>query len=414
MAPVKLPCPVGDCDHKTIELEYAQAKEQLDIHVKYTHAAVGGGSNKKPENFPRPEIKLDSSSEDWYEFQVTWEQYKEEYGLQGSTLIRQLYACCSDEMKTSLSRITAGQQFKKNEVELLNLIKQLAVRYMNPAVHVQEFLQQVQQPEEGVRHFLTRLRGIAARCNFHEKCDCQREVSYADSIIRFKLIAGLHDPEIKEDILSEDDKTLEETVKAIEAKESGKLARRTVGVSASSKVSEQSTGTKPRIVQLPDPMLGIYNNPIVFSSKCKYCGLKGHMQSRESREKYCPAWDKTCLACDKKGHFRAVCKMKKKQVDNKEIIENDDNQLGAGQDARIYGLEIGEIAALRFCMNNINKELRKANSVKLDHMIHDQLQWIVSRPPLAPNIQVSVRVDTKSYYDNNIRPPSASSSLDCS
>jgi len=53
------------------------------------------------------------------------------------------------------------------------------------------------------------------------------------------------------------------------------------------------------------------------------------------------------------------------------------------------------------------REVSYANSVKLDHMIHDQLQWIVSRPPLAPNLQVSVRVDTKSYYDNNIRPPSA-------
>ena len=69
MAPMQLPCPVGDCDHKTIQLEYAQAKEQLDIHVKYTHAAVGGESSKKPAQFPRPEIKLDRSSEDWYEFQ---------------------------------------------------------------------------------------------------------------------------------------------------------------------------------------------------------------------------------------------------------------------------------------------------------------------------------------------------------
>ena len=172
MAPLKLPCPVGGCDHETIELEYAQAKEQLDIHVKYTHnAAASGESSKRPDKFPRPEIKLDSSNEDWSEFKVTWDQYKEEYGLQGPSLIRQLVACCSDEMKTSLSRITAGQQFQKTETELLLLIKQLAVRYMTPAVHVQEFLQQVQHPEEGVRHFLTRLRGIAARCNFHDKCE---------------------------------------------------------------------------------------------------------------------------------------------------------------------------------------------------------------------------------------------------
>ena len=53
MAPVQLPCPVGDCNHKTIQLEYAQAKEQLDIHVKYTHAAVGGESSKKPAQLPR-------------------------------------------------------------------------------------------------------------------------------------------------------------------------------------------------------------------------------------------------------------------------------------------------------------------------------------------------------------------------
>ena len=99
--------------------------------------------------------------------------------------------------------------------------------------------------------------------------------------------------------------------------------------------------------------------------------------------------------------------MKKKQVDNKEVIEDDDNQLRADQDVRIYGLEIGEIAALRFCMNNISKDLRKINSVKLDHMVHDQLKWIVSRPQFPPNLHVSVRVDTKSYYDNNIRPPSA-------
>ena len=43
-------------------------------------------------------------------------------------------------------------------------------------------------------------------------------------MIRFKLIQGLYDSEIKEDILSSEDRTLDETVKIIEAKESGKIA----------------------------------------------------------------------------------------------------------------------------------------------------------------------------------------------
>ena len=184
MAPVQLDCPSRDCDFKTQLLEYAQSKELLDIHVRVDHPVAGGGeTQRKPEKFPRPEISLDKSAEDWSEFKVTWDQYKEEYGLQGPQLIRQLYACCSEEMKTSLSRMTAGQQFTKTETQLLELMKQLAVRFQNPMVQVQEFLHQVQNQEEGVRSFLTRLRGVAARCNFNEKCtDCNKDISYSDSI----------------------------------------------------------------------------------------------------------------------------------------------------------------------------------------------------------------------------------------
>ena len=113
-------------------------------------------------------------------------------------------------------------------------MKQLAVRHQNPAVHVQEFLDLAQQPDEDVRHYLTRLRGVSSRCNFNVKCDdCDKDISYQDSVIHFKLIAGLSDNEIKEHILSEEDKTLDQTVKMIEAKECGKIARKTVGMAGS-------------------------------------------------------------------------------------------------------------------------------------------------------------------------------------
>ena len=46
---------------------------------------------------------------------------------------------------------------------MLEQMKGLAVRYQNPAVHVQEFLGMSQQSDEGVRHYLSRLKGVAAR-----------------------------------------------------------------------------------------------------------------------------------------------------------------------------------------------------------------------------------------------------------
>ena len=56
------------------------------------------------------------------------------------------------------------------------------------------------------------------------------DISYHNNVVRFKLIQDLTDLDIKEHILGEQDKSLEEMVKAIEAKECGKLTRQTINV----------------------------------------------------------------------------------------------------------------------------------------------------------------------------------------
>ena len=82
-----------------------------------------------------------------------------------------------------------------------------------------------QQQDENVRHFLSRLKGIASHCDFNTKCSCGLRVSYTENITLFKLVSGLVDEEIKEDILSRGEKSLDDTVKSIEAKESAKRAK---------------------------------------------------------------------------------------------------------------------------------------------------------------------------------------------
>ena len=121
MAPIKLKCTSGDtnCNYETQELEFEQANILLESHLKVAHPVRGGGtSDRKPEKFPRPELKLDSSAEEWSEFLVTWRQYKEEYNLEGASLIRQLFASCSEDLRHSLSRTTGGNQFSKDEKQL--------------------------------------------------------------------------------------------------------------------------------------------------------------------------------------------------------------------------------------------------------------------------------------------------------
>ena len=91
---------------------------------------------------------------------------------------------------------------------MLGNMQQLAVKFQNPAVNVQEFLGMYQQVDEGVRHYPSRLRGVASRCQFEVTCTRGGSVSCGDQVIRFKLISGLHDTDIKQDILSIEDKSL--------------------------------------------------------------------------------------------------------------------------------------------------------------------------------------------------------------
>ena len=99
MAPVQLECSVGgECQYKTQLLEYAQADIWNLLTKQLVEAIV-------IESLRRPDLKLDSSFKEWSEFLMTWNQYKDEYQLAGSSLIRQLFACCAEELRHSLSRV---------------------------------------------------------------------------------------------------------------------------------------------------------------------------------------------------------------------------------------------------------------------------------------------------------------------
>ena len=94
-------------------------------------------------------------------------------------------------------------------------------------------------------------------------------------------------------------------------------------------------------------------------------------------------------------------KQKKAEKIDDDIIQDDSVMLNNIE------MSFGEIAALRYCVGKISREMQKINKVKIPHMLYDQLQWIISRPKSPPNLRVSVRVDTQSYRDQSIRPPSA-------
>ena len=97
----------GSCTYVTENVDPQTALALLMMHRELSHLSTGGGEERtkviKPEKFPRPQIDQDSTAEAWDEFHTAWLQYKDEYSLSGTTLKRQLYACCSSSLVTSIS-----------------------------------------------------------------------------------------------------------------------------------------------------------------------------------------------------------------------------------------------------------------------------------------------------------------------
>ena len=385
MAPIKLTCPSGDtCDYTTEEVELATAMELLKMHRDIAHANAAPATvqqGKKPEKFPRPSIDVDTTHEAWNDFYTAWLQYKDEYALVGQAVTRQLYACCTAGLATSLSRTTGGSHFTLTEAQLIEQMKGLAVRYQNPVVHVQEFLGLSQERDEGVRHFLSRLKGVASRCNFEIKCSCGITNSFTEVITRFKLIAGLADADIKQDILSKSDMSLEETVKAVEGKECGKVAKMKVG----------AQDTKVSVVKTDN-----LDTP-TKKTRCRNCNRVGHGSSPAERERACPAWGKKCDSCGKEGHFKVCCRSGKQQPTtstNNEVTEAE-------------AMSVGALAGIMSTMASVRKAINEANGFKVPHMLYDQLRWIKNNPPSHPTISLSVTVSVNGYQENNLRPPPA-------
>ena len=126
---------------------------------------------------------------------------------------------------------------------------------------------------------------------------------------------------------------------------------------------------------------------------CGCCGGNNHSSNRASRRKFCPAWNKLCGLCNRRGHLQNMCKTTfEEHLDEFEGVKEEDNT----------DLTFGEIAGLVYGMSQI----AKINKLKVPHMLHDQLQWTLSHPPPQPFINLQVRVDTKAYRYHNWKPPS--------
>lgn len=224
-------CPVEDCDYETPDVEAVLAAALLTAHATTHGSSHGATPMARAEKVKRPGISSAGTTEDWQYFKSRWSDYVKATKLDGTDRIIQLLECCDEQLRKDLTRNAAGNLTEMTEDEVFAAMRKLAVREENTMV---------------------------ARVTLHnmkQDRDVHADVDYTEAMLRDVLCRGLEDSEIQMDLLGDknQDMTLEEVLRFVEAKEAGKR-------SASRLLLPHAT----------DAVSGSSSQEL-----CTYCGSKG-------------------------------------------------------------------------------------------------------------------------------------------
>lgn len=319
-------CPIVGCEYETPDADPVVAAALITTHATSHQAPEVSTQPARVEKVKRPSISLAGTTEDWHYFKTRWADYVRATRLEGTDRVIQLLECCDEQLRKDLTRNAGGSLTGMTEDEVFKAIKTLAIREENTMVARVALHNMRQERDEPIRAFGARLRGQAGVCKFTQQCpSCEGTVNYTEAMIKDVLCRGLEDSEIQMDLLSEknQDMTLEETLRYVEAKEAGKRsASRLLLPQAMDAVGGSLYKRQKRTQAKEGPSAKA--TPPQDQRTCTYCGLKGHGRNSPTRvrRKECPAFGTKCDFCSKDHHYEKMCRRKQGSPHHEDTVSD--------------------------------------------------------------------------------------------
>ncbi|MEC8567847.1 MAG: hypothetical protein VXY56_06100, partial [Pseudomonadota bacterium] len=388
-------CPIPNCDFEIGEETQDDCKgPMLQLHLVHHQNQLKAAQAVKPEPISRPTLTSDISEEDWNFFLSQWQAYKNATMLSGPNLIFQLSSCCDKGLNKALNRVHGSSTSKMSENELLDAIKQLAVKEESLLVARYKLHCLKQDIGEPIQNYVARIKGQAKTCKLFASCpECNfSQVDYSDQIMKDVITKGIVDDEIRSSLLGErnQEMTLDEIISYIKAKEMGKLSTfHLLGNASTTAATSRYRKNKKQFRQ----------------KKCNYCGDNAdHGSNYNERQKRCKAFQHVCKNCQIMGHFESVCR--RKQL-SKSPTENQRNNV-VQSDSTSDGAVFDALCASKhdvICVSNSNRKMFCTDT--LDHYVYNNIRrcWELRPSDPQPTLLVNVCVSKSLYRNLNLSFP---------
>ena len=208
-------------------------------------------------------------------------------------------SCVSDETMKVIDNFPIPTSSRLDVKIIFQHLKIYARGQVNDTVEHHNLSKRQQQTGERFEDFLTSIRDLSKTCTFCEPC--------TELILRDKIVTCCFDVELRRKLLqfsSENTLTLEKAVSIARADEATNLHEQEFESSSHGHAYANRLQKGPGRVHKSGLTSGAHGKPGKHASgaPCKYCGGAPHRERTQ-----CPAIDRTCSKCNKKGHFASVC-----------------------------------------------------------------------------------------------------------
>ena len=247
-----------------------------------------------------PELFTFSRPEEWARWIRRFERFRVASGLAergGEVQVSTLIYAMGDQADDVLRSFTLTEEDRKTYATVKSKFDNHFIQRRNVIFERAKFNRRRQEENESVESFITSLYALAEHCGYGD---------LHDEMIRDRIVVGIRNSTLSEKMQLDSELTLAKAVTQVRQAEAVKQQQSLLRSQHDAPIGVVKRGKGGTKSKKPNHTTHVNNGGTTIRQPRQMCNRCG--RSPPHNRSVCPAHDKTCDNCGKKGHFKAVCR----------------------------------------------------------------------------------------------------------